>query len=81
MILDVQLIGEFAAIITTTMQTIKSHPKIKGSQIPWISGLVGACIGLGWYLVSGGIDDGSGFLNVDWANIFRGLFNGIAGAV
>ena len=81
MILDVSLVGEFAAIITTTMQAIKAHPKIRGSQIPWISGVVGAAIGLTWYLVSGGLDDGHGLLGVDWANIFRGFFNGIAGAV
>lgn len=63
------------------MQAVKAHPKIRGSQIPYISAIVGICIGVGWYLVSGGIDDGSGFLGVDWANIFRGLFNGVAGAV
>lgn len=80
-IFDPSLVGELAALVTTSMQTIKSHHKIKGSIIPWLSGIVGAGAGLGWYLVSGQIDDGNGLLGVDWENIFRGTANGIAGAV
>ena len=80
-ILDPTLIAELAAVTTASMQTLKSHPKIKGSMIPWISGVFGASAGVAWYLVSGKIDDGHGFFNVDWANIFRGVFNGVAGSV
>lgn len=81
MILDLTLIGEMTAIVTTTMQAIKSHPKVKGSVIPYLSGGVGVVCGLGWFLVTGELESPDSILHVDWADTFRGIFNGVAGAV
>lgn len=80
-ILDPVLIAEFAAIIATGMQAVKSHPKVKGSMIPWLSGIAGAGVGLGWYLVSGELKSPDALLHIDWADVYRGVFNGVAGAV
>lgn len=80
-ILDVVLIAEFTAIITAGMQAIKSHPKVQGSMIPWLSGVAGLGVGVGWYLVNGELVSSDSFLGVDWADMYRGVFNGVAGAV
>ncbi len=76
-ILDPTLIGEISVIVSSSAQWLKANHKIKGSAIPFLSGIFGAIIGVGWNLVSGDIYDGA----MDWAEVFKGAFNGLAAAV
>jgi hypothetical protein len=80
-ILDASLVAEIAGITTSVLQVIKSHPKIRGSFIPYLGGIIGVAIGVLWYIVSGDVIAKGAALGVDWQNIYRGLFNGVAGAV
>lgn len=81
MIYDTSLIGEMAAAVTTTMQAIKAHPKVKGSSIPLVSVLVGIGFCACWFLVSGDLDSSIAPLHIEWSNIYKAIFDGLAAAV
>lgn len=75
--LDLTLIGELALVILATMQLIKSHPRVKGSAIPYLSGVVGVVYALLWFLVNGRIyHDG-----IHFGMIYEAVANGVVSAV
>lgn len=76
-ILDPILIGELGFVIVAIMQLIKSHPKMRGSDIPWLSGVVGALLSLLWFLVAGDLYHGA----MDWMNLYRSIAIGVVAAV
>jgi hypothetical protein len=77
-IFDTLLITEIAALVVVTMQAIKAYPRVRGSAIPAISAIVGVVACLGWYAVTGQLLLADG---IEWENMYRGIFNGICGAV
>jgi hypothetical protein len=80
-ILDPALIAEIAGITTAILQSIKSHPKVRGSSIPYLGGFVGVAVGFVWYVVSGDLLSEGGIWGIDWQNSYRGILNGVAGSV
>lgn len=80
-ILDPELIAQLAAGITATMQFVKSNARVKGSDIPYLSGIVGAIVGVLYFMVNGDLNGVHSLWGVDWSNAFRGAFNGIIAAV
>lgn len=77
-IFDTLLITEIAALVVVTMQAVKAYPRVRGSTIPALSAIVGVVSCLGWYAATGQLFLADG---VEWANLYRGVFNGICGAV
>ena len=80
-IYDTSLIGEMAAAVTTTMQAIKAHPNVKGSAIPLLSVGAGIVFCVCWFLVTGNLDSDIAPLHIEWSNIYKALFDGVAAAV
>lgn len=80
-IYDTNLIGEMAAAVTTTMQAAKGHPKVRGSAIPLLSVAAGVIFCVCWFLVTGDLDSTIAPLHVEWSNIYKAVFDGVAAAV
>ena len=78
-ILDLTLIGELALIVSVVTQAVKSHPKVRGSDIVWWSGPIGIFCALLWYLVVGKLTSGEYIIN--FKELYRATANGIVGAV
>src|SRR5687768_15947568 len=78
-ILDLTLVGELALLTSVLTQAIKSHPKVRGSDIVWWSGPIGILAALIWYLVVGKLTSGDYFINFKEA--YRASANGIVGAI
>lgn len=76
-IVDLVLVGELAMVVTALMQIVKSHPRMPGSAVPYISGIVGVVASLLWFLVNGELYDGG----MDWINLYKSVAVGIVGAV
>lgn len=77
-ILDPVLIGELGFLITAIMQLMKSHPQMKGSSVPWLSGIVGVVACLLWYLSNGELIVTH---SIDWIHLYQGFANGVVSAV
>jgi hypothetical protein len=78
-ILDLTLIGELAVLVGVITQALKSHPKVRGSDIVWWVGPIGIIVSLLWYLVVGKLISGPYFFN--FIELFRACANGVVGAV
>lgn len=78
-ILDLTLIGELALLVSVTTQAIKSHPKVRGSDIVWWVGPIGIVTSLLWYLVIGKLIGGKYY--IDFTEAYRAIANGLVGAV
>lgn len=75
--IDWQLVGELTVVIIAIMQLIKSHPATNGSDIPWLSGLVGIVVAVGWFAVHGTIYHNA---HVDWIDLYRAVVMGAVAA-
>lgn len=78
-ILDATLIGELSLLVAVVTQAIKSHPKVRGSDIVWWTGPIGIAVALLWYLTVGKLISGEYYIN--FKETFRAFANGIVGAV
>jgi hypothetical protein len=78
-ILDFTLIGELALVVTVLTQAIKSHPKVRGSDIVWWAGPIGIVVSLLWYLALGKLTSGPHWINP--MECYRAVANGLVGAV
>jgi len=78
-ILDLTLIGELAVLVGVVTQALKSHPKVRGSDIVWWVGPIGIVVSLLWYLSIGRLTSGSGYVNFE--ELYRSIANGIVGAI
>jgi len=73
------LVAELAVFITCLMQIIKSHPKVPGSIVPYLSGVVGVVSCLLWFLVNGTFFLGDNIIN--WVSVYQGIAIGVVAAV
>lgn len=78
-ILDLTLVGELAILVGVVTQALKSHPKVRGSDIVWWVGPIGVVISLLWYLVVGKLDGGP--YHINFMELFRAVANGLVGAI
>ena len=78
-ILDLTLIGELAMLVAVITQAVKSHPKVRGSDIVWWVGPIGIVTSLLWYLVTGKLFGGPH--HVDFMQVYRACANGLVGAI
>lgn len=78
-ILDLTLIGELAVLVGVVTQALKSHPKVRGSDIVWWVGPIGIIVSLLWFLVLGKLF--SGPYVVDFMELYRAIANGLVGAI
>ena len=78
-ILDLVLVGEISLITAVVVQSIKSHPKVKGSDIAWWTGPIGIVLCVIWFIALGKLDDGAFIIN--FKELYRAVAIGVVGAV
>jgi hypothetical protein len=79
-IFDMVFVGELALMVACISQIIKSYPKVPGSIMPVVAGVMGVVLAFLWYLVNGDV------LFVDkrlvgWATVYQSFANGIVASV
>lgn len=77
-IVDLVLVGELALFIASLMQILKSHPKMPGSVVPYLSGVLGVVACLLWFTVNGELFRDN---SINWIDLYRGVAIGIVAAV
>ena len=78
-ILDLVLIGEISVITAVVVQTIKSHPRVKGSDVVWWTGPIGILLCVMWFAALGKLDEGAFIIN--FRELYRAIAIGVVGAV
>ena len=73
-------VGELALFVACVSQIIKSYPKVPGSIMPVVAGIMGIIAAFLWYLVNGDVFFENGRL-VGWVTVYQSIANGIVASV
>jgi hypothetical protein len=85
-IIDWTIVGELSFVVLALMQLVKSRTgdkSVRGSAIPWLSGIVAVACSLLWFLVNGqlvNIHD-IHWAGLNWVNVYRAIAMGAIAAV